>query len=53
MAGYKDLKLPVPPGFNHYEVCTYYYENKYPQELEKQVIAAMKNIEKLWAKSLR
>lgn len=53
MAGHKDLKLPVPPGFTiTTEVCTYYYENKkkYPQELEKQVIAAMKNIEKVMGK---
>ena len=29
MAGHKDLKLPVPPGFTiTTEVCTYYYQNK-------------------------
>lgn len=53
MAGQKDLKLPVPPGFTiTTEVCTYYYENKrkYPQELEKQVLAAMKNVEKVMGK---
>src|SRR3989338_471959 len=28
MAGHKDLKLPVPPGFTiTTEVCTYYYKN--------------------------
>ena len=29
MAGHKDLRLPVPPGFTiTTEVCTYYYQNK-------------------------
>ena len=29
MAGHKDLKLPVPPGFTiTTEVCTYFYDNK-------------------------
>ena len=29
MAGHKNLRLPVPPGFTvTTEVCTYYYENK-------------------------
>ena len=29
MAGHKELKLPVPPGFTvTTEVCTYYYQNK-------------------------
>ena len=29
MAGHKDLRLPVPPGFTiTTEVCTHYYQNK-------------------------
>ncbi|MDR1695177.1 MAG: pyruvate, phosphate dikinase [Endomicrobium sp.] len=53
MAGHKDLKLPVPPGFTiTTEVCTYYYDNgkKYPVELEKQVLTAMKSVEKVIGK---
>ncbi|MCL2799562.1 MAG: pyruvate, phosphate dikinase [Endomicrobia bacterium] len=53
MAGHKDLKLPVPPGFTiTTEVCTYYYEHgkKYPAELEKQVTNAMKDVEKVIGK---
>jgi len=44
-----DLKLPVPPGFTiSTEVCTHYYDNKrkYPRGLEKEVVGAMKKIEK-------
>ena len=54
MAGHKDLKLPVPPGFTiTTEVCTYYYEHgkKYPAELEKQVLTAMKAVEKVIGKN--
>jgi len=50
MAGHKSLKLPVPPGFTvTTEVCTYYYENKksYPKGLAKEVLDAMKGVEKL------
>jgi pyruvate,orthophosphate dikinase len=53
MAGHKNLKLPVPPGFTiTTEVCTYYYDNKrkYPKELEKQVAQALKNVEKVIGK---
>ncbi len=53
MAGHKNLKLPVPPGFTiTTEVCTYYYEHgkKYPAELEKQVLSAMKGVEKVIGK---
>jgi len=35
MAGHKDLRLPVPPGFTvTTDVCTYFYANrkKYPSE---------------------
>lgn len=44
-----NLKLPVPPGFTiSTEVCTYYYdhERKYPRGLEKEVITALKKVEK-------
>jgi pyruvate,orthophosphate dikinase len=50
MAGHKDLKLPVPPGFTiTTEVCTAYYKNNknYPAELKEQVNAAMKEVEKI------
>ncbi len=44
-----NLKLPVPPGFTiSTEVCTYYYDHdrKYPRGLEKEIIAAIKKVEK-------
>ena len=50
MAGHKNLRLPVPPGFTiTTEVCTYYYAKKksYPKELKAQVEAAMLKVEKL------
>ncbi len=50
MAGHKELKLPVPPGFTiTTEVCTHFYKNgkKYPQGVVKEVNAAMEKIEKL------
>ncbi|HPN29527.1 MAG TPA: pyruvate, phosphate dikinase [bacterium] len=50
MAGHKDLRLPVPPGFTlTTEICTYYYENKksYPKELAGQVKTAMIQVEKI------
>ncbi|MDR2191939.1 MAG: pyruvate, phosphate dikinase [Endomicrobium sp.] len=53
MAGHKDLKLPVPPGFTiTTEVCSYYYDNKrkYPKELQGQVASALKNVEKVIGK---
>jgi len=53
MAGHKDLRLPVPPGFTiTTEVCTYYYAHKrrYPKELKRELLAAMKKIEKLMSK---
>ena len=53
MAGNKDLRLPVPPGFTvTTEVCTYYYANKrnYPKTLNNEVMAAMKKIETLMGK---
>lgn len=53
MAGHKDLKLPVPPGFTiTTEVCTYFYANKrkYPPILEKQIKDALAHVEKLMGK---
>jgi len=53
MAGHKNLKLPVPPGFSlTTEVCVHYYKNrkKYPKGLNAQVNAAMKKVEKLMGK---
>ncbi|MCM8795495.1 MAG: pyruvate, phosphate dikinase [Candidatus Omnitrophica bacterium] len=50
MAGHKDLRLPVPPGFTiTTEVCTYYYKNKrrYPEGLKEQVEKALKKVETL------
>ena len=38
MAGHKDLRLPVPPGFTiTTEVCAYYYKNRktYPGGLKE------------------
>ena len=40
MAGHKDLKLPVPPGFTiTTDVCTAYYNNKgeYPKGLKSEL----------------
>lgn len=53
MAGHKNLRLPVPPGFTiTTEVCTYYYDHKkkYPPELKKAVEEAMKKVEKIIGK---
>ncbi|MBI4585183.1 MAG: pyruvate, phosphate dikinase [Planctomycetes bacterium] len=50
MAGHKDLRLPVPPGFTiTTEVCTYYYANKkkYPPALKAEVEAALARVESL------
>lgn len=50
MAGHKDLKLPVPPGFTiTTEVCTHYYKHKrtYPQGLKEEVNKALKKVENL------
>jgi pyruvate,orthophosphate dikinase len=44
------IGLPVPPGFTiTTEVCTYYYANKrsYPVELQAQMEAGVKNMEKI------
>ena len=38
MAGHKNLRLPVPPGFTMTtEVCAYFYANK------KNILPALKN----------
>lgn len=53
MAGHKDLKLPVPPGFTvTTEVCTYFYghQKTYPKDLEKQIKSALADVEKLMGK---
>ncbi|MCB0660620.1 MAG: pyruvate, phosphate dikinase, partial [Saprospiraceae bacterium] len=53
MAGHKNLKLPVPPGFTiTTEVCTYFYDNKrtYPSDLKKQIKDALAEVEKLMHK---
>ncbi|MCM8773939.1 MAG: pyruvate, phosphate dikinase [Candidatus Omnitrophica bacterium] len=50
MAGHKDLRLPVPPGFTiTTEVCTYYYKHNktYPKGLREEVNKAMQKIEKI------
>src|ERR1700756_1005802 len=49
------IGLPVPPGLTiTTEVCTYFYDNKktYPPELEDQVAASLKKIEKSVGKKL-
>ncbi len=53
MAGHKDLKLPVPPGFTiTTDVCTYYYQHgrKYPQGIEDEVKKALGKVEILMEK---
>jgi len=50
MAGHKELRLPVPPGFTiTTEVCAYYYKNRktYPKGLKEGVAQAMKRVETL------
>ncbi|MBM3246477.1 MAG: pyruvate, phosphate dikinase [Candidatus Omnitrophica bacterium] len=53
MAGHKDLRLPVPPGFTiTTEVCAYFYQNKkvYPKVLKAEVENALKKVEALMAR---
>ena len=53
MAGHKDLRLPVPPGFTiTTEVCIYYYKNRktYPKSLKQEVEKALKRVEVLMAR---
>ena len=50
MAGHKDLRLPVPPGFTiTTEVCAYYYAHKrtYPKGLKEEAEKALKKVEDL------
>ena len=50
LAEMSNIGIPVPPGFTiTTKVCNYYYDNneKYPSELNKQVVEAVKNIEKI------
>lgn len=54
MAGHPALRLPVPPGFTiTTDVCTHFYKNKkkYPAELEKQLMTALKKTEQLMGKT--
>ncbi len=53
MAGHKNLKLPVPPGFTiTTEVCNYYYNNRksFPKGLQKEIENSVKRIEILMKK---
>jgi len=50
MAGHKDLRLPVPPGFTiTTEACAYYYKNRkaYPKGLKEEAEKALKRVEVL------
>ncbi len=49
LAEMTNLGMPVPAGFTiSTDVCTYYYDNgrKYPKQLEKMVLDALKKVEK-------
>ncbi len=49
LAEMTNIGLPVPAGFTvSTEVCTHYYANKrhFPKTLEKEVLAALKKVEK-------
>lgn len=53
MAGHRNLRLPVPPGFTiTTEVCTFYYQNNktYPKKLTADVADALAKMEKLTGK---
>ena len=50
LAEMNNIGVPVPPGFTiTTEVCNFYYSNKkhYPSELNKQLLLALENIEKI------
>ncbi|MEK6732293.1 MAG: pyruvate, phosphate dikinase [Candidatus Omnitrophota bacterium] len=54
MAGHKDMRLPVPPGFTiTTDICIYYYQNKgkYPKGLREEVEKNLAKVEKLMEKS--
>ena len=49
------IGLPVPPGFTiSTEVCTYFYDHgrKYPTELQGQIEAGVRNMEKILKRKL-
>ena len=52
MAGHKNLKLPVPPGFTiTTEVCAYYQNKKtYPNGLKEELRESLKKIERIMAR---
>jgi pyruvate,orthophosphate dikinase len=53
MAGHKDLRLPVPPGFTvTTDVCIMYLDagRKFPSALKAQVDSALANVEKIMGK---
>ena len=53
MAGHKNLKLPVPPGFTiTTEACIYFYANKkkFPAGLRQEADAAMKRVQTITGK---
>ncbi len=53
MAGHRNLRLPVPPGFTiTTEVCTFYYQNNktYPKKLNGNASEAIARMEKLTGK---
>src|SRR5437868_15173283 len=54
LAEMANLGLPVPPGFTMTtDVCTYYYANRktYPEDLEGEVAAALKEVGRLTGKT--
>jgi len=54
MAGHKNLRLPVPPGFTiTTEVCIYYYKNRrtFPLGLKEEAAKALGKIEKLMGRN--
>ena len=53
LAEMTNLGIPVPPGFTiSTEVCTYYMKHKkYPPGLKKQVVEAIRNLEKYMGKN--
>jgi len=49
LAEMTNIGIPVPPGFTiSSEVCIHYYKNKkYPENLEKEVMANVRDLEKI------
>ncbi len=55
LAEMSNLKLPIPPGFTiTTEACELYYTNgkKYPEGLDKEVLANLEKLEELMGKKL-